>query len=94
VIGNLGPTEVAIFIALASAPFALGWFLLRAWDRRNTAARDLYQLTQEVAALTEQNSLLADELAELALEAKAASRLIGSDASPVRPAKPNHSQAT
>jgi len=44
---------------------ASGWALVRAWDRRNTAARDLHGLAQEARALTEQNLLLAQELTEL-----------------------------
>lgn len=77
--GNISLLEVLIILNVLGAPVAVGWILVRAWDRRDSAARDLHRLSSEVAALAEQNFLLADELAELAAEAKASARLAAAD---------------
>jgi hypothetical protein len=80
--GNMSPLEYFFIINIIAVPVAAGWALVRAWDRRDTAARDLHRLSAEVAALAEQNFLLADELAELAAEAKASARLAATDRPP------------
>ncbi|MBK7593806.1 MAG: hypothetical protein IPJ11_00845 [Gemmatimonadetes bacterium] len=80
--GNLGGAELLIILGVFAVPVAAGWLLIRAWDRRDSAARDLHRLSAEVAALAEQNFLLADELAELAAEAKASARLAATDRPP------------
>lgn len=80
--GNIGPLEYLVLLNIIAVPLAAGWLLIRAWDRRDSAARDLHRLSAEVAALAEQNFLLADELAELAAEAKGSTRLAPTERQP------------
>lgn len=91
--GNLSLAELMILIPVMAVPVFIGWAVVRAWDRRDTAARDLDEVSQEVRALSEQNMLLADELAELALESVATGRLVETQGGEAIPAPLSHPRA-
>ncbi len=65
-LGNMSLAEGMILSIVGAALVYSGWVIMRAWDRRQTAARDLHSLADEARALAEQNALLAHELAQLA----------------------------
>lgn len=62
---SLGPIELIVSVGFVGIFVAVGWAMMREWDRRNTAARDLHALAEEARALTEQNALLAEELTDV-----------------------------
>lgn len=65
---NISFLELILLCLVMALPVAIGYRIMRGIGRREATNRDLYALTDEVRALTEQNAGLARELADLSRE--------------------------